>query len=159
MTNHGTFIWNELYTHDPKKACDFYALLLGWRFEDMPMPDGVYRIAKQGDRRVASVFEMKHFEGVPSHWLAYIAVDDIDKRVAAAKQAGAQLMRKPFDVDGVGRIAILKDAVGAPIAWMTPIATNECGHAIVITTLGSEEFDRASFITARAPSLAQARMR
>jgi hypothetical protein len=31
----------------------------------MPMPDGVYRFAKQADRPVAGVFEMKgkHFEG------------------------------------------------------------------------------------------------
>ncbi len=93
------------------------------------MPDGVYRIAKRGDQRVAGIFEMKgkHFEGVPPHWLAYIAVDDIDKRVAAAKRAGAQVMREPFDVEGVGRIAVLKDAVGAPIAWMTPLAVMKVG--------------------------------
>jgi hypothetical protein len=62
----------------------------------------------------------KHFEGVPPHWLSYIDVDEIDKRVAAAKKAGATIIRDPFDVEGVGRIAILKDAVGALIAWMTP---------------------------------------
>jgi predicted enzyme related to lactoylglutathione lyase len=124
MTDHGTFIWNELNTYNAKRACDFYARLLGWRFEEMPMPDGVYRVAIQGDQRVAGVFEMtgKDFDGLPPQWLAYIAVDDVDKQVAAAKQAGAQVMREPFDVDGVGRIAILKDVVGAPIALMTPLA-------------------------------------
>jgi predicted enzyme related to lactoylglutathione lyase len=123
MTSHGTFIWNELNTHDPKSACDFYTSLLGWRFEEITRPDGVYRLAKQGDHPVAGLFEMKgkEFEGVPPHWLAYIAVDEIDKRVAAAKQAGAEVIREPFDVEGVGRIAILKDAVGALIAWMTPL--------------------------------------
>jgi predicted enzyme related to lactoylglutathione lyase len=122
MSDHATFIWNELNTHDVKTACDFYSSLLGWRFEEMPSPDGIYRIAKLGDRPVAGVFEMKgkHFEGVPPHWLSYIDVDEIDKRVAAAKKAGATIIRDPFDVEGVGRIAILKDAVGALIAWMTP---------------------------------------
>ena len=122
MSGNGTFIWNELNTHDVKTACDFYSSLLGWRFEEMPSPDGIYRIAKLGDRPVAGVFEMKgkHFEGVPPHWLSYIDVDEIDKRVAAAKKAGATIIRDPFDVEGVGRIAILKDAVGALIAWMTP---------------------------------------
>jgi predicted enzyme related to lactoylglutathione lyase len=96
MTDHGTFIWNELNTYNAKRACDFYARLLGWRFEEMPMPDGVYRVAIQGDQRVAGVFEMtgKDFDGLPPQWLAYI----------------------------VGRIAILKDVVGAPIALMTPLA-------------------------------------
>lgn len=122
MSDHATFIWNELNTHDVKKACDFYSSLLGWRFDEMPSPDGIYRIAKLGDRPVAGVFEMKgkNFEGVPPHWLSYIHVDEIDKRVAAAKKAGATIIRDPFDVEGVGRIAILKDAVGALIAWMTP---------------------------------------
>jgi predicted enzyme related to lactoylglutathione lyase len=59
---------------------------------------------------------------VPPHWLAYIEVDEIDKRFAAARQAGTQMIREPFDVEGVGRIAILKDGVGALIAWMTPLA-------------------------------------
>ncbi len=121
MSGRGTFIWNELNTHDARKACEFYSSLLGWRFEEMPMPDGVYRIAKLGDNTVAGLFEMKgkDFEGVPPHWLSYIEVDDIDNRVAAAKRAGATMIREPFDVEGVGRIAILKDPVGALIAWMT----------------------------------------
>lgn len=122
MTDHGTFHWNELMTREPKKACDFYAETLGWRFEDMEMPDGVYHVAKQGDRYVGGVFEMKgpQFEGVPPHWFAYIAVDDIDQRLAAAKKAGAQVIREPFEVEGVGRIAIIKDPTGAAIGWMTP---------------------------------------
>ena len=123
MSDHGTFVWNELNTHDVKTACEFYSSLLGWSFDEMPTPDGVYRIAKMGDRPVAGVFEMKgkDFEGVPPHWLCYIEVDDIDNRLAAAKRAGATIIREPFDVEGVGRIAILKDAVGALVAWMTSV--------------------------------------
>ena len=122
MADHGVFYWNERITRRPKEACDFYARTLGWRFEEMPMPDGVYRVAKLGDRPVAGVLEMKgeQFEGVPEQWLAYIAVDDVDKRLADARQAGAKVLREPFDVEGVGRIAILKDPGGAPLGWITP---------------------------------------
>ena len=81
-----------------------------------------YLIAKQDGKPVAGVFEMSgpDFAGIPPHWFAYIAVDDVDQRLAAAKRAGAEVIREPFDVEGVGRIAILKDAVGAAIGWMTP---------------------------------------
>jgi predicted enzyme related to lactoylglutathione lyase len=122
MADHGAFYWNELMTREPEKACAFYTETLGWRFEDMPMPDGVYRVAKQGDRPVAGMFEMKgqHFEGVPPHWFAYIAVDDVDQRLAAARQAGAEVLREPFEVEGVGRIVIIKDPTGAAIGWITP---------------------------------------
>ena len=57
---------------------------------------------------------------MPEFWMAYIAVDDVDKRVAKAKKAGATIVREPFDVPGVGRIAILKQPGGAGIGWMTP---------------------------------------
>lgn len=124
MADHGTFYWNELMTREPDKACAFYAGTLGWRFEEMPMPEGVYRVAKQGERPVAGVFEMTapQFDGLPPHWFAYIAVDDVDRRIAAAKQAGAEVIREPFEVAGVGRIAIIRDPAGAAIGWITPAA-------------------------------------
>jgi uncharacterized protein len=123
MSDHGTFYWNELNTRDPGRAREFYGSTLGWTFEKMPMPGGgAYHIAKQDGKPVAGIFDTSSpdFTDIPPHWLAYIAVDNIDERVAAAKKAGAQVTREPFDVEGVGRIAILMDAVGAAIGWMTP---------------------------------------
>jgi uncharacterized protein len=57
---------------------------------------------------------------VPESWMPYIAVDDIDARVRQAAQAGAKVMKEPFDVPGVGRIAMLTEPGGAGIGWMTP---------------------------------------
>ena len=57
---------------------------------------------------------------IPEHWLSYISVDDVDKRVTKAKQAGATMIREPFDVPQVGRIAILKEPGGAVVGWITP---------------------------------------
>jgi predicted enzyme related to lactoylglutathione lyase len=122
MAEHGTFYWNELNTRDPKGACAFYAEALGWVFEAMPMPDSTYYVAKSGGKPVAGVFEMKgpQFDGVPPHWFAYIAVDDVDARVAKAMKLGASLKRPNFDVPGVGRIAIVVEPGGAVVGWMTP---------------------------------------
>jgi uncharacterized protein len=60
------------------------------------------------------------FEGVPESWMSYLAVDDVDARLEAARAAGAEVMRGPFDVPEVGRIAIIKEPGGAEIAWITP---------------------------------------
>ncbi len=62
----------------------------------------------------------KEFEGIPSHWFAYIEVDDVDARVEAAKKAGATIKRAPWDIPGVGRIAIVQDPTGAVAGWMKP---------------------------------------
>ncbi|MCP4383771.1 MAG: VOC family protein [Hyphomicrobiales bacterium] len=122
MTEHGTFHWNELHTRNVAKAKDFYGKTLGWTFEDMPMPEMVYTIIRSGDEMVGGMFEMSGpaFEGMPEHWLSYIAVDDVDKRVQALKDAGGSVMREPWDVEGVGRIAMVADPGGAGQGWMTP---------------------------------------
>lgn len=119
---HGRFCWNELMTRDAEKARKFYADTIGWSFEGMPMENGIYWVAKSGDQGVGGVFEMKgpDFEGVPEHWMSYLAVDDIDARLRKATEAGATVMRPAFDVPRVGRIAILREPGGAVIGWMTP---------------------------------------
>jgi uncharacterized protein len=60
------------------------------------------------------------FAGVPENWLAYLAVDDVDAVLEAAKAAGAKVVREPFDVPTVGRVAIVQAPGGATIAWITP---------------------------------------
>ena len=124
MWEHGTFYWNELMTHDPERAKAFYGASLGWTFSEMPMENGVYVLASLGEKPVGGIFPMAgpHFDGVPEHWMSYIAVDNVDERLELAKAQGGEVMRPPFDVPNIGRIAILKDAGGAVQGWMTPAA-------------------------------------
>ena len=46
--------------------------------------------------------------------------DDIDARIELAKKGGATLAQEPFDVPGIGRIAMVREPGGALIGWMTP---------------------------------------
>lgn len=120
--SHGGFYWNELMTHDAERSKTFYKDTVGWSFEPMPMADNTYWIAMLGDKAVGGVFPMSgpDFKNVPEHWVSYIAVDDVDARVKKAVAAGASVMRAPFDIPNVGRIAILHDQGGAVIAMITP---------------------------------------
>jgi predicted enzyme related to lactoylglutathione lyase len=122
MDSHGHFHWNELMTRDVEKAKKFYAETLGWAFEGMEMPDGTYWIATIEGEPVAGIFDINtpEYQGVAEMWMPYIAVDDIDARVRQAARAGAKVMKEPFDVPGVGRIAMLTEPGGAGIGWMTP---------------------------------------
>ncbi|MBZ8133626.1 VOC family protein [Afifella sp. IM 167] len=125
MAPHGIFYWNELMTHDVEAAKRFYADTIGWSFDSMPMDGGAtYWVAMAGDKPVGGIFDLKSagLAEVPEAWMAYIAVDDVDARCAKASGAGAEIMRPPFDVPGVGRIAILKEPGGAVIGWMTAAA-------------------------------------
>ena len=122
MSNHGHFYWNELMTRDVEPAKRFYGETIGWSFSAMPMENGTYWIAMVGDKPVGGVMEMKgeQFEGLPPHWFSYVAVDDVDGRVSKVERAGGEVIRPVFEVPGVGRIAIVKDAGGAVVGWMTP---------------------------------------
>jgi predicted enzyme related to lactoylglutathione lyase len=123
MTAHGSFHWNELVTRDVEKAKKFYGDTIGWTFDGMSMPDGTYWVAKMGDAAVGGLFPIAgpQWDGVPEHWMSYLAVDDVDARIKKAQAAGAKLMRPAFDIPGVGRIAILTEPGGAGIGWITPV--------------------------------------
>jgi len=121
--SHGTFVWNELLTTDVEKAKAFYATALGWLYEPMTMQQGgTYWVAKLDGKPVGGILSMEGIvpQGVPPHWFSYIEVDDVNARVALVEANGGKVIRPPFDIPDVGRIAILTDPTGAPIGWMTP---------------------------------------
>ena len=122
MTPHGKFHWNELMTRDVERAKSFYEKTIGWTFTGMEMPEGMYWVAMIGDEPAGGIYGMcgGDYEGVPEHWMAYLSVDDVDACVEKATADGATIIRPPFDVEGVGRIAMLKQPDGAVIGWMTP---------------------------------------
>jgi uncharacterized protein len=121
---HGQFQWNELRTRDAERAKRFYASTVGWSFEASATPDGeTYWVALQDGKPVAGLFPLTspRFDGVPESWMSFLAVDDVDARVAKAIKAGAELVMPVFDVPGVGRIAMLREPGGAGIGWITPV--------------------------------------
>ncbi len=120
---HGTIHWTELNTHDVEAAKAYYTKVCGWTIESMPMDDGDYHVAKKGDQMVAGIFDLSHMpemKEMQSHWLTYIAVDDVDASVEETKALGGQIYRAPWDVPGVGRIAIVADPLGGAFGMMTP---------------------------------------
>jgi len=122
---HGKIIWSELMTRDPEAAKAYFATVAGWEFEAMQMPEGLYHVASTGGGMVAGLMDLADLpgmDGIPSYWLTYIGVDDVDAAVTATRAAGGQVHREPWDVPGVGRIAIVADPSGAAVGLMTPSA-------------------------------------
>ncbi len=123
--SHGAIWWSELCTRDPAAARAFCARLYGWEIEEMPDPNGgIYLVCRQGGQAIAGIFDMAkapHIpESVPAHWMTYIAVDDVDATVAEATGGGGRVGQPPFDIPGVGRIAMVADPTGAIVGVMTP---------------------------------------
>jgi uncharacterized protein len=89
----------------------------------MPVPhqNRTYWIAKAGAQPVAGILDMRGIvpDTDPPHWLSYLEVDDVDRRVADIEKHGGTIVRPPFDVPDFGRIAIGADPTGAFMAWVT----------------------------------------
>ena len=116
----GTFCWYELATPDAARAKDFYSKLFGWTAEDHPMPGGMegsYTMFRIDGKDVCGAYVTTgHMAGIPPHWAAYVASDDVDATASAAKTAGATLLQEPLDVPTVGRICALRAPGGEAIS-------------------------------------------
>ena len=122
MATNGSFYWNELMTRDAEAAKKFYGATLGWVFEPMGEGEGAtYWVAKVGDEAVAGIYTIEaNDEDTGEGWFCYVAVDDLSGALARASMEGGEVVREPFDVPGVGRIAIVNDNAGNTMGWMTP---------------------------------------
>ncbi len=111
--NKGRFTWHELLTTDPAKAAVFYSELMGWSRSEMPMGEmGTYTLFKQGDAMVAGMMKSP-MPGIPSHWLAYVGVDDVDATARDIAANGGKVVAPPMDVPGMVRFAVAMDREGA----------------------------------------------
>lgn len=112
------FCWNELVSSNVAGSAAFYTKLLGWTAEEMPGSDGSYTLFMK-DGTMAAGLMARPKEGIPTHWLPYVAVDDCDASTAQAVALGAEICAPPMDIS-VGRIAVLKDPQGAVFGLFKP---------------------------------------
>jgi len=124
MSGHGTVWWNELNTHHPEKAVKFYTEIFGWKAHTASMAD-MSRPPKPGEPAYTTFMRdgqpafgcinlntIPGMDHVPEHWFTYFHVDDVDKTAKAIASAGGKVVRPPWDIPGVGRIAIVSDVNG-----------------------------------------------
>lgn len=112
----GAFCWNELETRDPEGAKAFYGAVFGWGFEDHDMgPMGIYTEWKLGEDSIGGMMDMGNTQmppEVPSHWLAYFAVESTDEALEKVRAGGGEVLFGPVDIPA-GRFATVADPFGA----------------------------------------------
>jgi len=120
----GTFCWVELGTSNSEAAKSFYTNLFGWSYVDNPVgPDMVYTMLKLDGKDVGALYQLSPemtAEGIPPNWLSYVSVASADETANKAKAEGATLLKGPFDVFTVGRMAVVQDPTGAVFALWQP---------------------------------------
>jgi len=109
------FGWAELSSRGVKKARDFYAKVFGWGEKQVDMGGGMEYTEFQLDgQSIAGGMEMDPMvpAEMPSYWMAYFTVADVDASYKKAIDSGAHEIVAPKDFAG-GRFAIVTDPQGA----------------------------------------------
>lgn len=119
----GHFVWRELMTTDVQKARGFYGELFGWSFNEMPIPGGVYTVVKKGEQQLGGMMKVPD-AAVPSAWMSYVSLPNVDEAVKTATELGGTAMLAPMDMPGVGRFAIIKDSTGGVIGLLRNATTD-----------------------------------
>jgi predicted enzyme related to lactoylglutathione lyase len=115
----GSFCWPELATLDLAKAKTFFSALFGWEAVDVPAAGGTYTLFKLRGLDVAACRAFSPEEcgqKIPPHFMNYVSTSSADASAAKAKELGGTVLFGPFDVEGIGRMAVVKDPAGLVFA-------------------------------------------
>jgi len=114
------FVHVELHTTDLARAREFYTGLFGWKLQDVPMPgNGTYTMIDVGGGTGGGMMGAQR-PGEPSHWMAYVGVDDIHASTKKARALGAKVALDVTEVSQFGWMSVITDPTGATIALWQP---------------------------------------
>ena len=136
---HNSFIWYELMTTDQPAAEAFYGAVIGWKMMDAGQKDMRYTIVSTrtgGVGGIAALSTEARDAGAKPGWTGYIAVADTDAAAQRIAASGGRICRRPEDIPGVGRFAVVADPGGATFMLLTPLPRPEARPPIELTSPG-----------------------
>ena len=120
----GTFCWSDNASTDMDAGKAFYAAVMGWETEDLPLGDDMfYTYLKHAGEPIVGIGPMMpdmQAQGIPSHWTSYVSVDEIEPILSKVAELGGTPMMEPMDIFESGRMAVFQDPVGATIGLWQP---------------------------------------
>ncbi len=120
MPTHGTFCWNELASTDAEAAKKFYTELLGWTLKESNAVGMVYNEVVVGGQHIGGMYQMgPEYGGAPSHWIAYVAVEDVEASAKRVEELGGKVCVPPTDIPNTGRFCVITDPAGATLSLIT----------------------------------------
>jgi uncharacterized protein len=116
----GGFGWYELATTDRAAALAFYHALVGWEATALhDMGDGMlYQLFRRpgDDGDSGGIFTIQASMPMPTAWVPYVRVANIEQAAAAVPAHGGMLLHEIMPVPGGSRIVSATDPQGAMFA-------------------------------------------
>jgi len=110
-----TWGWRELWARDAGAMAAFYRPLADYKVAPQPKADGIveYHLVAAGYPR-AGILQVDAAD-LPSAWLPYIRVRDLHETLGRVEQAGGELLVAPDPGIRQGRVAVIRDPLGAAL--------------------------------------------
>jgi predicted enzyme related to lactoylglutathione lyase len=114
MSTQGRVVWHDLNTTDLEKSRRFYGELFAWQLHS----EGQWTFISLGkaEQHFGTVIQHDPKEGIPSHWVPYITVENIDNGIAAATKAGGKIILGKTPAGKTGQFSYVSDSHGAIFA-------------------------------------------
>lgn len=114
----GIISWFDLTVPDAEKIKDFYAKVIGWEPEPVPMGNyNDYNMNNADGSTVAGICNKRGSnKNLPSHWMIYINVEDLDESMKNCGELGGRIIDGPKVMKGYGKYCIIEDPAGAVCA-------------------------------------------
>jgi hypothetical protein len=98
-------------------AKKFYSQLLGWELKDGEVAPMIYTEIKVGEQSIGGMYQMTPEHGnAPSHWMPYVAVEDVEASARRVEELGGKVCVPPTDIPNVGRFCVINDPSGASLS-------------------------------------------
>ena len=121
-TEVGKVGWIDMTTEDAPGVRDFYKAVVGWETDDVDMggyADYVMKMPATGDG-IAGVCHAKGSNAdLPTGWLIYIVVADVEKSAAACLANGGKIIVEIRGLAG-GRFCVVEDPGGSVAGLYQP---------------------------------------
>lgn len=118
-----TFVYHDLMTTDAERARRFYGALLPWELTPRDVSGVPYTDIRVAGAPFGGIMPLDPAHGIPSHWMSYVQVADLDAACARVAPAGGTVRLGPHPIpDGSGRFAILQDPTGAYVSLLQMVA-------------------------------------
>lgn len=119
----GTIGWVDLTVDSADDIRDFYRDVVGFKTIAVDM-DGYNDYTMVGPDSMNPVCGVCHKrgsnQGLPSHWMVYFIVADVDASARLTTERGGKLIVPPKTMGGHGRYCVVEDPAGAVAALFEP---------------------------------------
>ena len=119
----GKIGWLDLTVENAEEIRDFYQSVVGWDTSAVSLGDyDDFCVHPPGDEN--PIGGICHKRGanssMPSQWMVYITVDDLDKSMEECERRGGNIVVRDRDMGPYGRLSVLQDPAGAFLAIIQP---------------------------------------